>query len=81
MIEKGFIIRNGIKYGIGAEDANSVTFNNAGLDLASTNMQAVTEELNNAKLSKPEEKIEVGEMFREEDVDYQVGDYVYLLKR
>ena len=23
------------------------------------------------------EKIEVGEMFREEDVDYQVGDYVY----
>lgn len=55
MIEKGFIIRNGIKYGIGAEDANSVIFNNTGLDLASTNMQAVTEELNNAKLSKPEE--------------------------
>ena len=23
------------------------------------------------------EKIEVGEMFRDEDVDYQVGDYVY----
>lgn len=55
MIEKGFIIRNGIKYGVGAEDANSVIFNNAGLDLASTNMQAVTEELNNAKLAKPEE--------------------------
>ncbi|MBR3210677.1 MAG: UvrD-helicase domain-containing protein [Bacilli bacterium] len=26
---------------------------------------------------KQEEKIEVGEMFREEDVDYQVGDFVY----
>ena len=26
---------------------------------------------------KPEEKIEVGEMFREEEVDYQVGDFVY----
>ena len=24
-----------------------------------------------------EEHIEVGEMFRDEDVDYQVGDYVY----
>ena len=29
------------------------------------------------ELSKPEEKIEVGEMFREEEVDYQVGDFVY----
>ena len=26
---------------------------------------------------KQEEKIEVGEMFREEEVDYQVGDFVY----
>ena len=26
---------------------------------------------------KTEEKIEVGEMFREEEVDYQVGDFVY----
>lgn len=29
------------------------------------------------ELPKKEEKIQVGEMFREEDVDYQVGDYVY----
>ena len=29
------------------------------------------------ELPKKEEKIEVGEMFREEDVDYQVGDFVY----
>ena len=29
------------------------------------------------ELSKSEEKIEVGEMFREEEVDYQVGDFVY----
>ena len=26
---------------------------------------------------KEEEKLEVGEMFREEDIDYQVGDFVY----
>ena len=26
---------------------------------------------------KQEPKIEVGEMYREEEVDYQVGDYVY----
>lgn len=33
----------------------------------------------NAKEELPqhEEKIQVGEMFREEEVDYQVGDYVY----
>ena len=33
----------------------------------------------NAKdeIPKKEEKIEVGEMFREEEVDYQVGDFVY----
>ena len=33
----------------------------------------------NAKdeIPKQEEKIEVGEMFREEEVDYQVGDFVY----
>lgn len=33
----------------------------------------------NAKeeLPQKEEKIQVGEMFREEEVDYQVGDYVY----
>lgn len=55
MTEKGFIIRNGIKYGVGVEDANSVVFDNTGLDLASTNMQAVTEELNNTKLAKPEQ--------------------------
>ena len=29
------------------------------------------------KNKKEETKIEVGEMFREEDVDYQVGDFVY----
>ena len=29
------------------------------------------------ELPKKEEKIQVGEMFREEEVDYQVGDYVY----
>ena len=29
------------------------------------------------KNKKEEPKIEVGEMFREEDVDYQVGDFVY----
>ena len=29
------------------------------------------------KETKKEEKIEIGEMFREEDVDYQVGDFVY----
>ena len=27
--------------------------------------------------TKKEEKISVGEMFREEDVDYQIGDFVY----
>lgn len=33
----------------------------------------------NAKeeIPKKEEKLEVGEMFREEEVDYQVGDFVY----
>ena len=33
----------------------------------------------NAKeeLPKQEEKLNVGEMFREEDIDYAVGDYVY----
>ena len=33
----------------------------------------------NAKeeLPQKEEKIQVGEMFREEEIDYQVGDYVY----
>lgn len=29
------------------------------------------------ELSQKEEKINTGEMFREEDVDYQVGDFVY----
>ena len=29
------------------------------------------------ELPKQEEKIDTGEMFREEEVDYQVGDYVY----
>ena len=29
------------------------------------------------ELPQKEEKINTGEMFREEDVDYQVGDYVY----
>ena len=29
------------------------------------------------EFKKQEPKIEVGEMFREEDVDYQVGDFVY----
>lgn len=31
----------------------------------------------NEELPQKEEKLQVGEMFREEDVDYQVGDYVY----
>ena len=33
----------------------------------------------NAKEELPqhEEKIQVGEMFREEEIDYQIGDYVY----
>ena len=31
----------------------------------------------NEKEEPKEEKIEVGEMFREEEVDYQVGDFVY----
>lgn len=31
----------------------------------------------NVKDEMPEEKIDVEEMFREEDVDYNVGDYVY----
>ena len=29
------------------------------------------------EIPKQEDKIEVGEMFREEEVDYQVGDFVY----
>lgn len=32
---------------------------------------------NNEEIPKKEEKIQVGEMFREETIDYQVGDYVY----
>lgn len=31
----------------------------------------------NVEVEKVEEKIEVNEMFREDDVDYNVGDYVY----
>ena len=38
-------------------------------DLLETNVEE--------ELPKKEEKIEVGEMFREEDIDYQVGDFVY----
>ena len=38
-------------------------------DLIETNVEE--------ELPKKEEKIAVGEMFREEDVDYQVGDFVY----
>ena len=34
-------------------------------------------ESNSKEDNKKEEKIEVDEMFREEDIDYQVGDYVY----
>ena len=34
-------------------------------------------ETNVEELSKKEEKVNVGEMFREEDVDYKVGDLVY----
>lgn len=34
-------------------------------------------ESNEEQEEKKEEKIEVGEMFREEEVDYQVGDFVY----
>ncbi len=32
---------------------------------------------NNEEIPQKEEKIQVGEMFREETIDYQVGDYVY----
>ena len=35
-------------------------------------LETTTEEVPNK-----EEKVEVGEMFREEEVDYQVGDFVY----
>ena len=38
-------------------------------DLIETNVQE--------ELPKQEQKIEVEDMFREEEVDYQVGDYVY----
>lgn len=38
-------------------------------DLIETNAQE--------EIPKQEEKVDVGEMFREEEVDYQVGDYVY----
>ena len=38
-------------------------------DLIETNVEA--------ELPKQEQKIEVEDMFREEEVDYQVGDYVY----
>lgn len=38
-------------------------------DLVETNAQD--------EFNKEEKKIEVGEMFREEEVDYQVGDFVY----
>ena len=31
----------------------------------------------NVEVEKPEEKVEVEEMFRDEDVDYNVGDYVF----
>ena len=34
-------------------------------------------EAKNEEEKKEEKKVEVGEMFREEDVDYQVGDFVY----
>jgi len=34
-------------------------------------------ETNEVEEKQEEVKLEVGEMFREEDVDYQVGDYVY----
>ena len=34
-------------------------------------------ETNNEETPVKEEKLETGEMFREEEVDYQVGDYVY----
>ena len=34
-------------------------------------------ETNEEEAPKKEEKVEVGEMFREEEVDYQVGDFVY----
>ena len=34
-------------------------------------------ETNAEELPKKEEKINVGEMFREDDVDYKVGDVVY----
>ena len=39
--------------------------------------QSLIETNKEDELPKKEEKIEVGEMFREEDVDYQVGDFVY----
>ena len=55
----------------GKEQINPVSrfLNEIDKSLLETNVQ----EENN----KEEKKIEVDEMFREEDVDYQVGDYVY----
>ena len=39
--------------------------------------QSLMETNSKETIPQKEEKIEVGEMFREEEVDYEVGDYVY----
>ncbi len=55
----------------GKEQINPVSrfLNEINKDLIETNVKE--------EFKKEEQKIEVGEMFREEDIDYQVGDYVY----
>ena len=55
----------------GKEQINPVSrfINEISKDLIETNEKE--------EIKKKEEKIETGEMFREEEVDYQVGDYVY----
>ena len=55
----------------GKEQINPISrfINEINKDLLETNVEE--------ELPKKEEKIETGEMFREEDVDYNVGDFVY----
>ncbi len=55
----------------GREQINPTSrfFNEIPKELLETDQQEETKEV--------KEKIEVGEMFRDEDVDYQVGDFVY----
>jgi DNA helicase-2/ATP-dependent DNA helicase PcrA len=56
----------------GNEQINSVSrfIGEISKDLIETNVK-------DEELPQQQEKIEIGEMFREEEVDYQVGDFVY----